>query len=64
YTNINGENLLAQGSSLALGTEFFLTRDLMAGVSLEWTRKEVTSIDSPIHSVGVVLTLGRELKLY
>ena len=64
YTNVNGENLLAQGSSLALGTEFFLTRDLMAGISLEWTRKEVTSIDSPIHSVGIVLTLGRELKLY
>ena len=36
----------------------------MAGISLEWTRKEVTSIDSPIHSVGIVLTLGRELKLY
>ena len=35
----------------------------MAGISLEWTRKEVTSIDSPIHSVGIVLTLGRELKL-
>ena len=34
----------------------------MAGISLEWTRKEVTSIDSPIHSVGVVLTLGRELE--
>ena len=30
----------------APGTEFFLTRDLMAGISLEWTRKEVTSIDS------------------
>ena len=26
--------------------------------------KEVTAFDSPIHSVGLVLTLGRELKLY
>ena len=64
YTNIDGENLLAHGSALALGTEFFLTRDLMAGISLEWTQKSVTAFDSPIHSVGLVLTLGRELKLY
>ena len=64
YTNLNGENLLAQGSSLALGAEFFLTGDLMAGIALEWTQKSVTSLDEPIHSLGVVLTLGRELKLY
>jgi hypothetical protein len=64
YTNIGGENLLAQGSALALGAEFFLTRDLMAGLSLEWSQKTVTSVESPIHSVGIVLTLGRELKLY
>jgi len=64
YTNINGENLLAQGSSLSVGTEFFLTRDLMAGISVEWTQKNVTAFETPIHSVGLVLTLGRELKLY
>ena len=64
YTNVGGENLLAQVSALALGAEFFLTRDLMAGLSIEWTQKTLTAIDSPVHSVGIVLTLGRELKLY
>ena len=64
YTNVQGENLLSQGSSLSLGAEFFVTRDLMAGISFEWTQKNVTALETPIHSLGIVLTLGRELQLY
>jgi len=64
YTNIDDDNLLAQGFGFAVGTEFFMTRDLMAGISIEWTRKSVTALEKPIHAVGFVLTVGRELKFY
>ena len=64
YTNIDEDNLLAQGVGFALGTEFFVTRDLMAGISFEWTRKRVTALEEPIHALGFVFTVGRELRLY